>query len=70
MNILILLMPLALGLGLIGLAAFFWCMRTGQFSDMDGPGWRILADDDVGKEGEAAEVTAAAAQREAEPRRF
>lgn len=70
MNILILLMPLALGLGLIGLAAFFWCMRTGQFSDMDGPGWRILADDDVGKEVEAAEVPAAAAQREAEPRRF
>lgn len=59
MNILILLMPLALGLGLIGLAAFFWCMRTGQFSDMDGPGWRILEDDDVGKEGPIVEAAGA-----------
>lgn len=48
MNILVILLPLALGLGLAGLAAFFWCMRTGQFADMDGPGWRILDDDDVG----------------------
>lgn len=50
MNILILLLPLALGLGLVGLSAFFWCMRSGQFNDMEGPGWRILQDDDVGRE--------------------
>lgn len=62
MNILIVLMPLALGLGLIGLAAFFWCMRAGQFSDMDGPGWRILDDGDVGKQEATAEVPALAPQ--------
>ncbi|MEN5082863.1 cbb3-type cytochrome oxidase assembly protein CcoS [Bosea sp. TWI1241] len=47
MNILVVLVPLALGLGLLGLAGFFWSMRTGQYADMEGPGWRILSDDDL-----------------------
>lgn len=47
MNILVILFPLALGLGLAGLAAFFWCMRSGQFSDLEGSGWRVLQDDDL-----------------------
>lgn len=47
MNILVVLFPLALGLGLAGLAAFFWCMRSGQFVDLEGAGWRVLSDDDV-----------------------
>jgi cbb3-type cytochrome oxidase maturation protein len=41
-----LLIPLALFLGLIGLAAFFWAMRCGQFDDMDGSAARILIDDE------------------------
>jgi cbb3-type cytochrome oxidase maturation protein len=41
-----LLIPLALFLGLCGLAAFFWAMKTGQFDDMDGAAMRILIDDD------------------------
>lgn len=53
MNILVVLFPLALGLGLTGLAAFFWCMRTGQFSDLEGPSWRVLNDDDLDSPGEA-----------------
>ena len=40
------LIPIALLLGLAGLAAFFWAMRSGQFEDMDGAGERILIDDD------------------------
>ena len=40
------LIPIALGLGLIGLAAFFWAMRSGQFEDMDGAGARILIEDE------------------------
>ena len=40
------LIPMALGLGLIGLAAFFWAMRSGQFEDMDGAGARILIEDE------------------------
>ena len=42
-----LLIPLALFLGLAGLAAFFWAMRSGQFDDMDGAALRILIDEDL-----------------------
>jgi len=40
------LIPIALLLGLSGLAAFFWAMRSGQFEDMDGAAARILIEDD------------------------
>ncbi|WP_199090111.1 cbb3-type cytochrome oxidase assembly protein CcoS [Bosea sp. ASV33] len=47
MNIIVILFPLALGLGLLGLGAFFWCMRSGQFADLEGAAWRVLQDDDA-----------------------
>ena len=47
MNIIVILFPLALGLGLAGLGAFFWCMRSGQYADLDGAAWRMLQDDDA-----------------------
>jgi len=53
MNILVILFPLALGLGLVGLAAFFWCMRNGQYADLEGAGWRMLQDDDLGLDSKA-----------------
>lgn len=40
------LIPIALGLGLLGLGAFFWSLKSGQFDDLDGAGMRILIDDD------------------------
>ena len=43
---LLLLIPVALGLGLIGLGAFFWALRSGQFDDPDGAAARILIDDE------------------------
>lgn len=46
MTVLLVLIPAALGLGLIGLGAFFWCLRSGQFDDLDGAAHRILFDDD------------------------
>jgi cbb3-type cytochrome oxidase maturation protein len=46
MNGLALLIPIALVLGLAGLAAFFWAMRSGQFDDMDGSALRILVEDE------------------------
>lgn len=46
MSGLALLIPLALFLGLIGLAAFFWAMRGGQFDDMEGAGMRILIEEE------------------------
>ena len=47
MNIIVILFPLALALGLAGLGAFFWCMRSGQYADLDGAAWRVLQDDDA-----------------------
>jgi len=46
MNGLLLLLPIALGLGLLGLVAFFWALKRGQFEDLDGAANRILYDDD------------------------
>ncbi len=45
MTSLALLIPIALGMGLLGLVAFFWALRRGQFSDLDGAAARILIDD-------------------------
>lgn len=47
MSALIYLIPVALFLGLLGLVAFLWSIRTGQFDDMEGAASRILFDDDV-----------------------
>lgn len=43
---LVVLIPVALLLGLGGLAAFFWAIRTRQFDDLDGAALRILIDGD------------------------
>lgn len=40
------LIPIALFLGVVGLVAFLWSVRSGQFDDLDGAAWRILDDDD------------------------
>jgi len=45
-DILLFLIPLALLLGLLGLAGFLWALRSGQFDDLDGAAQRILFDDD------------------------
>lgn len=50
MNILLLLIPAALILGVFGLAAFLWAMKSGQFDDLDGAANRILYDDEPGPE--------------------
>lgn len=39
---LLVLIPLSIGLGLLGLCAFFWALRNGQFDDPDGAAWRII----------------------------
>ena len=46
MTILLYLIPVALALGLLGLGAFLWAMKSGQFEDLDGAANRILFDDD------------------------
>ncbi len=47
MNVILYLLPMALGLGLAGLVAFLWSLRTGQYDDMEGAAVRVLEDDDV-----------------------
>lgn len=46
MSILLYMIPLALLLGLMGLAAFVWSLTSGQYDDLDGAAQRILLDDD------------------------
>ena len=40
------LIPIALSLGVLGLTAFFWSVRSGQFEDTKGDAHRILSDDE------------------------
>lgn len=46
MQIIAYLIPIALFLGGLGLAAFIWATRSGQFDDPDGAAHRILVDED------------------------
>ena len=46
MNGLAILIPIALAMGFVGLAAFMWALRRGQFEDLDGAAARILIDDE------------------------
>jgi cbb3-type cytochrome oxidase maturation protein len=47
MTALLILIPVALLLGSLGLAAFLWSMRAGQFDDLDGAAARILYDEQL-----------------------
>lgn len=51
MSILLFLVPMALFLGLLGLGAFLWSLKSGQYDDLEGAAWRILDDEDIGEEG-------------------
>jgi cbb3-type cytochrome oxidase maturation protein len=46
MEVLVFLVPLAIMLGAIGLAAFLWSLKSGQYDDLDGAAWRAIADDE------------------------
>jgi cbb3-type cytochrome oxidase maturation protein len=45
MDVLIFMIPIALFLGLLGLGAFLWALKTGQYDDIDGAQHRALMDD-------------------------
>jgi cbb3-type cytochrome oxidase maturation protein len=47
MNVLVILVPAALSLGLLGLMAFLWSVKSGQYEDLDGAAYRVLRDDDL-----------------------
>ncbi len=46
MEVLVILVPLALALGLGGLFAFLWSLKSGQYDDLEGAAWRAISDDD------------------------
>lgn len=46
MNVLVVLIPVSLILGGIGLVAFLWTVRSDQYDDDQGNAARILLDDD------------------------
>ncbi|MDX0952916.1 cbb3-type cytochrome oxidase assembly protein CcoS [Sinorhizobium medicae] len=54
MNTLIYLIPVALSLGGLGLVAFLWALKSGQYEDLDGASWRILDDGDRGDDSSQA----------------
>ena len=46
MHYLAVLVPLAILMGVVGLAAFLWSLRSGQYEDLDGAAERVLLDDE------------------------
>ncbi len=46
MESLYLLIPVSVVLVFLIGVAFWWSVRSGQFDDLEGPGYRILMDDD------------------------
>jgi cbb3-type cytochrome oxidase maturation protein len=46
MSIIFVLIPVSLVLAGLGLWAFFWAVRSGQFDELDSPAWDILVDDE------------------------
>lgn len=55
MEILYLLIPLSVVLVFVIGAAFWWSLRSGQYDDLEGPGHRVLMDDDKPERGKAEE---------------
>ncbi len=64
MSVLIYLIPAALLLGAIGLVAFLWSLKSGQFDDMDGAAARILLDDEPANDNTSRPRSEDAAKRE------
>lgn len=46
MTSLLVLIPVSLVMGLVGLCAFFWAIGANQFEDLDGNACRVLNDED------------------------
>ena len=47
MDVLLVLVPIALALGTLGLFAFFWAVKGGQYEDLQGAAERILYDEET-----------------------
>lgn len=49
MEILYLLIPMSVVLVFVIAVIFWWTVKNGQFEDLEGPGYRILMDNDLPK---------------------
>lgn len=56
MNVLYFLVPLALILAGIGVGAFIWSVRSGQFEDVETPGVRVLFEEERTPDGKSHRV--------------
>ncbi len=63
MEVMVFLVPLAVALGALGLAAFLWSLKNGQYDDLDGAAWRAIADDEPVENPVAAKVLPPAQQQ-------
>lgn len=45
MEMLVILIPVSLALGGLGLVAFVWTLKSRQYDDPEGDSWRVLSDD-------------------------
>jgi cbb3-type cytochrome oxidase maturation protein len=66
MEVLVILVPLALGLGLVGLLGFLWSLKSGQYDDLEGAAWRAIADDEPVAEHPSDRVRLSAAPQNVE----
>ena len=57
------LVPIAIGMGLAGLAAFMWTLRNGQYDDLEGAAQRILFEGNEGPLPVGDEALKSAGQR-------
>lgn len=48
MNVLVILIPVSLALGAVGLLACMWTLRHRQYEDLEGDAARILLEEDDG----------------------
>ena len=64
MEILYLLIPLSVVLVFLIGAVFWWSVNDGQFDDLEGPGYRVLMDDDRPKSGTSQDACASVSAEE------
>ena len=47
MNVLVILIPVSLTLGLLGFGLFLWTIRNNQYEDLEGAAARMLLEEDI-----------------------
>ena len=60
MNVLVLLIPVSLALGGLGLCGFLWTLKNAQYDDLEGDAARLLLEDEPDPEDMDGRATAAA----------